>query len=330
MRIKFTSLSPEWPWARYSPGGLGRWDDAQFICEEHGAPGDWWVVFDDLPAEETAQIPAGQTLLITPEPPTFKTYKKDFAAQFDWVLTSHRQLDHPGKVYGFQAMPWFVGHKYEAGRYVSFSKDHDQLKPLWPIPKTKLVSVIASDKTFTAGHRARRDFVLRLQNHFGGRLEVFGRGGREIPDKWDGIASFRYHIAIENSATPDYWTEKVTDAFLAGAFPIYHGAPNIHDYFPKESLAIIDINDPKKALEQIEQILACDDINIDALKKARDLVLEKYSPFPTITNFCAARTKTVASISKTLRPSSAFKGSNGIVRLGQKLKRSILKRAFAC
>ena len=44
----------------------------------------------------------------------------------------------------------------------------------------------------------------------------------------------RYHfvIAFENSISTDYVTEKYFDAILAGAIPIYMGAPNISDYAP--------------------------------------------------------------------------------------------------
>jgi len=306
-RIKLTTMCPNWPWARQTPGGRGIWENAEFVIDQFGACADWWFVYDDLTRAETVQIQNGVAVLITPEPPALKKYPQKFLDQFDWVITSDREIEHPGRVLMQQGLPWHVGRKQAAGRSLSFSKDYDELKSLWPIPKTKLISVIASDKRHTPGHRARFDFVERLKKHFGERLDVFGWGGREIPDKWDGIAPYKYHIAIENSAQPDYWTEKLSDAYLAGAFPIYYGAPNIHDYFPAECLRLIDINNAVGAIDQIEESLKDDPSGSQKLKVCRDLVLDQYNLFTLIAGFAVGRQRRdVATATRTLIPISAF------------------------
>jgi hypothetical protein len=304
-RIKLTTLSPDWPWARQTPGSRGIWDDAEFIIDQPGAPGDWWVVYDDLPSEEIIQCRPGNTLLITPEPPALKTYNRAFAAQFDWVLTPDRTLIHPHKTHSQQSLPWHVGRLQKGEKSISFSKCYDELKSLPPIAKTKLVSVIASNKTSTPGHRARAAFVQRLRNYYRSGLEIFGWGHNEIADKWDGIAPFRYHIAIENSSTPDYWTEKLSDAFLAGAHPIYHGCPNIHNYFPPDSLSLIDINAPEAAMQKIDYVLRTDPFDASKIQKARDLILDKYNLFPMLAGLCRVD-ESKGPVEKTLRPSSFF------------------------
>jgi hypothetical protein len=43
---------------------------------------------------------------------------------------------------------------------------------------------------------------------------------------------------LENSQSPHYWTEKLTDAYLGWAFPLYVGCPNVGDYFAKESFLL--------------------------------------------------------------------------------------------
>lgn len=310
-RILLTTLSPEWDWAQQTPCGAGIWNGAQFILngalETGGSAAlDWWVVYDDLPQEANIEVTRGQTVLVTPEPPALKQYSEEFAAQFDWVITADRELKHPRKVYMQQGLPWHVGRRQKAGRNLGFSKSYDELTAAQPPKGQELVSVIASDKAHTPGHRARRDFVRLLEKHFGECLAVFGWGGREIEDKWDGIAPYRYHIAIENSATPDYWTEKLADAFLAGAFPIYYGCPNIGEYFPNNSLARIDINDPTQAMATIEDVLREDSFNAEKIAQARDLVLHYYSLFPLLENFCATREKSGPRELKTLRPARAF------------------------
>jgi hypothetical protein len=308
LRIKLTSPWPHWPYARQTPGGRGEWGDAKFLIEEFGAGADWWIVYSDLLQEETVECGAGKTALITTEPPACKTYDRDFAAQFDWVITQHRALKHPRKIYSHPALPWEGGRVQIDGKNVAFSKSYDELKTLWPISKIKLVSVISSTLSGSPGHRDRLAFVQRLQKHFGERLDVFGRGLRAIPDKWDAIAPYRYHITIENSVCPDYWTEKLSDAFLAGAYPIYHGAPNVFDYFPKSSLTQIDIRKPESAIAQIEAILGSDTAEKAPLLQAREYILEQANLFPFLVNFCSARQAAgePSLLRKTLRPASAF------------------------
>ncbi|KAK7197578.1 glycosyl transferase [Novymonas esmeraldas] len=46
---------------------------------------------------------------------------------------------------------------------------------------------------------------------------------------------YRYVIAFENTVEDDYVTEKVYNALLSGALPLYIGAQNIADYVPRSS-----------------------------------------------------------------------------------------------
>jgi len=80
-----------------------------------------------------------------------------------------------------------------------------------------------------------------VKDYFGERIDIFGRGINEIEDKWDALDRYKYHIALENSVVEDYWTEKLSDAYLAGCYPIYYGCPNIEKYFDISSLARINI-----------------------------------------------------------------------------------------
>jgi hypothetical protein len=110
---------------------------------------------------------------------------------------------------------------------------------------------------------------------------------------------------LENSRCADYWTEKLSDAFLAGAFPIYHGCPNILDYFEKNSLAEINIEHPEEALEKIEQVLQAE-ISESALLEARNRILDRYNLFVLAERFARERASDSPSASRTLRPSLAF------------------------
>lgn len=90
----------------------------------------------------------------------------------------------------------------------------------WAIyPKSKLCSIIVSNKTKTQGHRLRHEIVKR----FGDKIDVFGLGYNPIDSKLEALRDYKYSIVIEN-VRRDYWfTEKLLDCFATGTIPIYWG-----------------------------------------------------------------------------------------------------------
>ena len=84
---------------------------------------------------------------------------------------------------------------------------------------------------------------------FPGQIDLFGRGFKEIGDKADVIGPYRYHLVLENSACPHFWTEKLADAYLGYCLPIFSGCANVVDYFPPDSLVRLpDIADHSGAV----------------------------------------------------------------------------------
>jgi hypothetical protein len=53
------------------------------------------------------------------------------------------------------------------------------------------------------------------------------------------IAAYPFYLAIENSISLDYVSEKVYEPLLVGTIPIYLGAPNIEDFLPTAHSAIL-------------------------------------------------------------------------------------------
>ena len=96
--------------------------------------------------------------------------------------------------------------------------------------KTKLLSIIASDKRQTEGHRLRHASidVLRANNF---ELDVYGRGYNPIDYKLDSLKDYAFSLIIENSRSDYYFTEKLMDSFVTGTVPIYWGCPSIGDFF---------------------------------------------------------------------------------------------------
>ena len=67
---------------------------------------------------------------------------------------------------------------------------------------------------------------------------------------------YKFVIAFENACATDYVTEKFFDPLIAGAIPIYLGAPNIDEYAPGEH-CFIHVNDFKSPKELASYIKEC-------------------------------------------------------------------------
>jgi len=216
------------------------------------------------------------------EPQSVVNFPKKYCNQFGMLYSCQPQLTHRNIVYGQALLPWYVG----LTRPQEFTYDYFINNP-FP-KKAKLISVITSNKAFTRGHQERIAFVEKLKQHFGDAIDVYGRGFNDFADKWDVLKDYKYHIAIENCSTNYYWTEKLSDCYLAGCYPIYYGCKNIHDYFSEKSLSVIDIKKPDEAIKKIESILSNNvyENSIPALNESKLLVLNKYNMFNVIANCC--------------------------------------------
>ena len=204
-------------------------------------------------------------------------YCAPYLSQFDYALAHVRDTPHPNLILGQTGLPWWVGcmdHHTDHGHGTIYSKsplsfnDFETHNP----QKTKLVSVVASSKTSSPGHRARLEFVAKLKEALGDQVDVFGRGINDFADKRDVLDDYRYHIAIENSVVEHYWTEKLADPYLTLTFPIYHGCPKVADYFHHDAIRTINIYEPDQAIATIKDIIAS-----DLAEKNRDALLEGYS-----------------------------------------------------
>ena len=122
--------------------------------------------------------------------------------------------------------------------------------------------------------------------------------------KWEGLAPFRYSLAIENSKHDHYWTEKIADCFLAGTVPIYWGAPNIGEYFPAEAMIVLDSLDPEKAARVIkaEATPEAYQRRLPALREAKRRILDDYNLFEVIHQMLRAKRMEALGAPVTLGP----------------------------
>lgn len=286
---------------------VATWDDWTFMIDEEPDEVDAWVVFEDLVRPVRTKVPSHNTLLLTGEPPSMRRYRASYLQQFSRVITCHASLAQdnirqPSIQLSPQGLPWHLGVDRTRNDLVRYA--HDDLVQATPPPKQGLLSVICSNKTITPDHRARLEFVKVLQKHFGSDLAVFGRGFKEIGDKWDAIAPYRFHIVLENDSVAHYFSEKLTDCFLAQTYPLYYGCPNVDRYFSTESFTAINIHEPEQAIATIDKAISdqLDCQQSEAVRHSRDRVLNEYNLFSIIRAHFTERMKPGRPIQQTLFP----------------------------
>ena len=290
-------LSFEWdslPIERQTPNNSAEWGNCKFYINEEIEKCDYWVVYGDLHQTETTICPQENTLLISDEPESFLQYDKVFTDSFATIISSHKYIKHKNNILYQQGLPWLIGKKeIKKGVFQYNSKNYDELNSIKDLKKTRLLSAIISNKSFIPDYQNRLHFRGKLEKYFGNRIDVFGNDKNFLNDKWDGLAPYKYSIILENSAHNDYWTEKLSDAFLSLCYPIYCGCPDIHRYFDKTALTTIDIKKDEQAIKIIENIISGDtyEKSIAAIKEAKQKVLNKYNLFALIANFIEKKEK---------------------------------------
>ena len=108
--------------------------------------------------------------------------------------------------------------------------------------KSKLVSMIASNKGYTEGHRRRLRVVEAFVDKFG-QDDLFGWGlGQELPlkEKSKGLKDYMFSFVCENANYPTYFTEKLTDCFACGTIPVYYGTAGVAQYFNPEGIIFLE------------------------------------------------------------------------------------------
>jgi hypothetical protein len=135
-------------------------------------------------------------------------------------------------------------------------------------PKTKRCSVVDSGK-----YPWRNDLIRNLNWEIG--VDIYGKlsglvisgyhGCDEIElggnEKYLGIQEYAFYLSLENQVARDYLTEKVNDAIMCEAVPIYRGAPNMHlyylpgSYIPLEKARQINWTDWKREYEQRRDVV---------------------------------------------------------------------------
>lgn len=173
--------------------------------------------------------------------------------KFDYVLTFDRELLRKDLSGTYLFYPYGT----------TWIKDFENLH----IKKTKLVSLIGSNKSMTPGHAFRKQVIEHCLNR--GDVDVFGRGYNEILTKEEGLIDYRFSIVLENSKDDWYFSEKLIDCIVTKTIPIYWGS-HVQDFLDTDSILTFE------SIKGLDNIL--DAINFDMaelLDRSLELNLRK-------------------------------------------------------
>ncbi len=287
---------------------------AQF--EQDGMPGYGDCLFTTAPVDEC------EALVIFNSPPESLSVKVADHHIFAFMQEPgdpfmhpwmYKGLDNYSKVYSPRPVaPNVTASHGFIGWSVNLSLR--ELITMPPPGKKRHMSCIISNANIYPGHRRRLALIQQLIDA-GLEFDLRGRGFRPVSDKWTSLAPYRYSIALENEAIPHYFTEKITDCFLAWTIPLYWGCTNLETYFPSEAFIRINAEDPAEAVRIIRSLDEREyKHRFPALTEARRLAIEKYQPLAKINNIlsgCSSRSKIQCRIDPVL-PNPLLKRAFGV------------------
>lgn len=277
--VNIVSKIPAEIWVRELPPCA----DFDFVHSREPIEADYHVVYG---IRDPIIVPNdwSRVVFVASEPPEIREYNLKALSRFGMVvgplfpgvkdLPNYRALS--------AVAPWWVGvnsstedHYETHSGYPSLSRE--QLLSM-PAPRHDALSVIVSRKTRTPLQEQR----LRLVDYLVAKLpgvEVFGVGASPLADKASVLSRFRYHLAVENSVHPRYWTEKLADPVLLRNFVFYGGSPSYRDDLGAPGISLIDPFNPEACYRSVCEAMESDfhGKNSEGLTANRDCVLNEMS-----------------------------------------------------
>lgn len=152
---------------------------------------------------------------------------------YDWILANYDFV--ASRVDGILSCDKELCEKYPKFQY-ALTNAAPWIEERQIYEKTKLVSMISSNKSMVPGHRKRLEFV----NKFKDQVDLYGRGFRDLPRKEEGMKDYMFSVSVENAVYDTYFTEKLTDCFATGTIPIFYGCRGVTEYFNEDGIIFLD------------------------------------------------------------------------------------------
>lgn len=129
--------------------------------------------------------------------------------------------------------------------------------------KTKLLSLIASSKQWTKGHKLRHIIAESIKNKYpvdlwGSAYKPFGKNNNGLSagafneGKTEPLKEYYFSITVMNSDENNYFTETLVDVFRHGTIPIFWGCNNIGEYFNEQG--ILKFNNPAELIKILDNL----------------------------------------------------------------------------
>ena len=177
-----------------------------------------------------------------------------YVRKFDYVMTY--DLDSTLPMISIHPH-WDAAHYFDPQKGLPFEKRDDAV-----------AAFVSNCKN--AGAEQRLKLLLRLNKtypvHSYGKClhnidePKLAKGENRGDAKRKLLARYKFALAFENAVVKDYVSEKVYDAILAGALPLYRGADRVDKLMPGESavLKFVDFGDDVEKLAAKLRVLAKD------------------------------------------------------------------------
>jgi len=188
-----------------------------------------------------------------------KTHYKEISESYDYIFTHYKEI--------YDLADNFI-YLPPHGYWIQEPKIY---------PKSKTVSLISSNKRMGPGHDFRLNWVNKLRD----KVDIYGRGLKTMNRKEEALCDYMFSVTIENDQYETYWTEKILDCFVTGTIPVYHGAPDVSDYFNMDGIITLkDDFDPSEL--SIDLYLSMTEFMRDNFERAlkyniiEDIIFDKF------------------------------------------------------
>lgn len=282
---------------RQTPNASFKWKNFTFT-EENVGECDYLVILEYPKRDFSINVNRNNIIHICQEPPNEVSNYRQYANK--QVSVNYNQLNiKNNNILSHGALPWHIDKDYD---FLNNLKTDD-------LQKDSKIVWVTSNQRSSKGHEKRMIFLDKIKKI--PNINIFGRGINPIDDKWSVLSKSKYAIAYENFENGYYWTEKIIDCYLSYTMPIYFGCSNIESFFPKNSFIKIDPNDKHIDLFLKEVMLSNKwEENLDEIKKARELILNKYQLFPFLYDKINELDTIQKENSSSYKELVSFKGGN--------------------
>lgn len=204
-------------------------------------------IFEDLLLESHVNYKCKIKIAFILEcPEIYKFYTLNNPAAFNpftWIATNYHHFDYVMSPY--LELKKLFGEKFF---WVPALSSRVKRTEFGLYEKERNVSMIASFKDWTYGHKLRHEIIKKYSNYF----DTYGSGYNNIINthgKLITIAPYRFSFCVLNSIEDDFFTEALTDVFAVGTIPIVFGTPTIARHWNPDGFIMFN------TLEELREIL---------------------------------------------------------------------------